>query len=100
MKRIISLAAVVVALLALSGCDKKTSYHLKQKTEEAKKTVETKTKEAKDAADKKLEKEKEAAKEAETKLNEMADKDKKATQEEYGIKEVAAITAVVKEEEA
>jgi outer membrane murein-binding lipoprotein Lpp len=37
MKRIISLAAVVVALLALSGCDKKTSDDLKQKAEEGQK---------------------------------------------------------------
>ena len=80
MKWITSAAAAAMALLALSGCDKKTSDDLKEKAEDAKQTVEAKTKEAKEAAKKQIEKAKEAAKNAQPKLEEMADKAKDATQ--------------------
>ena len=85
MKRITSLAAAAAALLALAGCDQKTSDDLKQK-------VETTAKEAKEAADRGIEKAKpkveelidktkEAAKEAEPKLKELGEKAKEAGQE-------------------
>ena len=74
MKWITSAAAAAMALLALSGCDKKTSDDLKEKAEDAKQTVEAKTKEAKEAADKQIEK-------AKPKLKEFGEKakDRKST---------------------
>jgi hypothetical protein len=78
MKRIISLAAVVVALLAWSGCDKKTSDDLKQKAENASKSI---AKDAKEAADKGIEKGKDLAKKAEPKLEELKDKAKEAAKD-------------------
>ena|GEM_PF-4979098 len=78
MKRIISLAAVLVALLALSSCDKKTSDDLKQKAEEASKSI---AKDAKEAADKGIEKGKELAKKAEPKIQELKEKAKEAAKD-------------------
>jgi uncharacterized lipoprotein YehR (DUF1307 family) len=92
MKRISCLAAAAALLVTLSGCDKKTSDDLKQKAEEAKRTVEIKAREAKDAADKQYEKAKpklqelgdkakEAAKDAQPKLQELGEKTKNAAQD-------------------
>src|ERR1043166_180694 len=78
MKRIISRTAVAVALLALSGCDKKTSDDLKQKAEDAGKSI---AKDAKEAADKWIEKGKELAKKARPKLEELKDKAKEAAKD-------------------
>ena len=92
MNRITPLAAAAAALLALAGCDQKTSDDLKQKAEEARQTVETKAKEAKEAADRGIEqakpkveelidKTKEAAKDAEPRLKEFGEKAKEVSQE-------------------
>src|SRR4051812_25570214 len=74
MRRMIFLATVAAALLAFSGCDKKTSDDLKQKAGDAKQKLETKAKEAKEAADKQFEK-------AKPKLKELGDKTKESTKD-------------------